>query len=208
MQLVPQPCSRTTVTRESQAKVMITWLRFLSPTLTTTLTDKQVSERETISRGGGTHLKEDPPEKYVIPFLSTGGPSFSFYQHGGIVVPLRKIAFHTRYTGEIVIRGKTLHVAFGTAALGLTVISDSTCEALGGRQLVGGDMKVNLFDGFGSGVECQDTTIHVVSQDTTHVGGMISQKPAKIGLLNHHRIEGFNPSNTALGCAHFLFSSE
>jgi hypothetical protein len=124
-------------------------------------------------------------------------------------VPLRKIASHTRYTGEIMIGGETLNVAFGTAAFGLTVISDSTCEALGGRQLVGGEINVNLFDGFGSGVVCQDTTIHVVCQDTTtHVGGMISQKPAKIGVLNHHRIEGFKPSNTALGCAHFLFSSE
>jgi hypothetical protein len=107
-------------------------------------------------------------------------------------VPLNKKPNYTRYTGEIRIGTETLEVAFGTAAFDLAIISNAKCPAFGGTKL-GGLIRVDLFDGFGKGDRCWDTTISF---------GGITQKSDIIATLKE--IKGFSPHNTADGYALFL----
>ena len=103
------------------------------------------------------------------------------HQSKGIVVPLSKRGVGTHYTGDIRVRDSTFPVAFGTAASDLVVFSEFQCSWFGGTTVNGLEIGVNLFDGSGTGVACQDTPIHV---------GGISQKSEIVGTL--HKYEGFH----------------
>ena len=114
------------------------------------------------------------------------------HQSKGIVVPLSKRGVGTHYTGDIRVRDSTFPVAFGTAASDLVVFSEFQCSWFGGTTVNGLEIGVNLFDGSGTGVACQDTPIHV---------GGISQKSEIVGTL--HKYEGFSPYHAGYGCASF-----
>ena len=137
--------------------------------------------------------------------LSTGGASFSLRQPKEIVVPLTMGPSDTRYVGTVRVGKdefqKTFKVAFGTAAFDLAVLSGPISPVSiieksrkGSKhryaEVLSGSTRVNLFDGFGTGVACRDRV---------EVGG-ISQELQIIATLQ--KIEGISQHS---GCASFFF---
>ena len=181
---------------------------YLASFLIANNSDSGTSSQTSFKRSHGMRRRNTPEggsgkvcDRFSI--QSTGGASFFLCKPKGIVVPLFKNSQRRRYIGEIRVGEdkfqKKFDVVFGTAAFDLAVFSalpasiDDKKSKKGPKhryaKVLSGSIKVNLFDGVGTGVPCRDTV---------EVGG-ISQKQQIIATLQTS--EGF-PSR--YGCASFF----